>query len=117
MQSEDEFEKSLPIWLQTPMLEGPLAFTPEVLKHWGHANTIIHSIPCNSGLSSMNGGIPRLSSRTSCHEHMKRLMFLNSMLYQTRSLRTTYMLFIIRSSILHSGFVMLCWTLTVSVMT
>ena len=37
-QTKDKFEKS-PIWLQTPMLEGPLAFKPEVLKHWGCANT------------------------------------------------------------------------------
>ncbi len=36
---EDEFEKSLLIWLQTPLLDGPLAFMPEALKHWGHANT------------------------------------------------------------------------------
>ena len=36
---EDEFEKSLPIWLQTPLLDGPLAFMPEALVHWGHANT------------------------------------------------------------------------------
>src|SRR6266436_7951313 len=36
---EDEFEKSLPIWLRTPLLDGPLAFTPEALVHWGHANT------------------------------------------------------------------------------
>ncbi len=35
----DEFEKSLPIWLRTPLLDGPLAFTPEALVHWGHANT------------------------------------------------------------------------------
>ena len=36
---EDEFEKSLPIWLRTPLLDGPLAFTPEALVHWGHAST------------------------------------------------------------------------------
>ncbi len=36
---KDEFEKSLPIWLRTPLLDGPLAFTPEALVHWGHANT------------------------------------------------------------------------------
>ncbi len=38
MGGEDDLEKSLPIWLRTPLLEGPLAFTPEALKTWGHAN-------------------------------------------------------------------------------
>ena len=36
---EDEFKKSLPIWLRTPLLDGPLVFMPEALVHWGHANT------------------------------------------------------------------------------
>ncbi len=39
IKAEDDFEKSLPIWLSTPLLDGPLVFTPEALKHWGHANT------------------------------------------------------------------------------
>ncbi len=37
--TEDELEKNLPYWLSTPSLDRPLAFTPEVLKIWGSANT------------------------------------------------------------------------------
>ncbi len=86
------------------------------LKLWNTGDMLIPivlSIPCNSDLNSVSGEIPRLNSRMFCHEHMKRLMLLNSMLYQMGSLRTTYMLFTIKLGILCSRFVMLCWTLIV----
>src|SRR5258708_9052427 len=80
------------------------------LKHWYTGDMLILidlSILFNSKLSSVSGGIPRLSFRMFCRTHTKRLLSLNSMLCQTRSLRTTFTLFTITLSILHSGFLML----------
>src|SRR5258708_15978793 len=86
------------------------AYHDTCLKHWYTGDMLIPidlSILFNSKLSSVSGGIPRLSFRMFCRTHTKRLVCLNSMLCQTRSLRTTCTLFTIRLSILHSGFMML----------
>src|SRR5258705_12668261 len=80
-------------------------------KHWYTGDMLIPidlSILFNSKLSSVSGGIPRSSFRMFCHVHTKRLVCLNSMLCQTRSLRTTCTLSTIRLSVPHSRFMMLC---------
>src|SRR5258708_16082081 len=65
---EDNLEKSLPIWLHTPLLEGLLAFTPEALKTWGHTNVdhSEHTIQFRIQLQEWNNTKIELQNVLSC---------------------------------------------------
>src|SRR5258708_5290784 len=73
---EDEFEKSLPIWLRTPLLDGPLVFTPEALVHWRHANTnrSEHTVQLKTQLCEWRNTKIKLQNVLSCAYEETRVL-------------------------------------------